>query len=154
MTGASQSPDSLWKLGTLGFYPSLQVAGFSLGASLAGAVRRALGSKAHFSSGCPAVNSLTRTESVLHQLCQSTVSYIKQYKQTSHGSFPSGRESRLPIRCLCQVSKACIQFTNHFNLFSGQNLLWLQPQRMLAPLRMVNRPVWSSCCWVSGEIHS
>lgn len=33
MTGASVSPDSLWELGTLGFYPSLQVAGITLGAS-------------------------------------------------------------------------------------------------------------------------
>lgn len=51
MTGASQSPDSTWELGTLGFYPSLQVAGSTLGASSRGPWRTQ-NSRANFFSRC------------------------------------------------------------------------------------------------------
>lgn len=38
---------------------------------------------------------------------------------------------------------------NHVSLISGHNLLWMQPPRVLVPLRMVKGPVWRNSFWVS-----
>lgn len=94
------------------------------------------------------INSLTRTEltcfaPTLPIHCYLTLNIILK---PAVAFFLPDREYSLHIRCLFQVSKAF--FNSQVMSVSGQNLLWLQPPRMLVPLTMGSRQIG----WVTDSI--